>query len=335
MNRERRSSPPSAPKALHRRRRARLFVPGLSLLLIASCLFAAGFGAVPISTSQILSILASKIGLTGNAGFTDLEATVFTAIRLPRITLAALVGSGLAISGAVLQGLFRNPLADPGLLGVSSGATLSVSTVIVLHLSPFGLHTLPLAAFAGSFLTILIIHALARHDRKTNVTTMLLAGIAINALCASGTGLMSYFSSEDQLRAITFWLLGSLGGATWPVVLSAAPFILLAILALPFFGGPLNALLLGETNARHLGISVEVLKTLLILLIALAVGAGVAVSGIIGFVGLVVPHFVRLCTGPDHRSLLPCSALLGATLLVLADLAARTLVAPLELPLVW
>lgn len=316
-----------------RRRRSRILFAALLLLLIASGLFASGFGAVPISTTQIFGILGSKAGLAVGAPFTELEATVFTAIRLPRVLLAMLVGAGLATSGAVLQGLFRNPLADPGLLGLSSGATLAVSLVIVFHFAPLGIHTLPFAAFAGSLATILIIHTLARRDRRTNVTTMLLAGIAINALCASGTGLLSYFSSEDQLRAITFWLLGSLGSTTWPTVLSAAPFILLAIVILPFFGGSMNALLLGEAGARHLGIRVEMLKSILIVLIALAVGAGVAVSGVIGFVGLVVPHFIRLCTGPDHRALLPCSALLGGILLTLADLAARTIVTPLELPI--
>lgn len=316
-----------------RRLRARIFAAVLLVLFVVSCLFAAGFGAVPITTSQILAIVASKLGVHLGTSFSDLEATVLISIRFPRVALAALVGGGLAISGAVLQGLFRNPLADPGLLGVSSGATLSVSTCIVFHISSLGLYTLPLAAFLGSLLAIIVIYSLARQDRKTNVTTMLLAGIAINALCASGTGLMSYFSSEDQLRAITFWMLGSLGSATWSVVLSVAPFILLAVVVLPFLSGSLNAFLLGEANARHFGVPVEALKSILVVLIALAVGAGVAVSGVIGFVGLVVPHIVRLCTGPDHRAVLPCSALLGSSLLILADLGARSIVSPLELPL--
>lgn len=305
----------------------------LGVWLLACVLFAAGLGSVEISPAQVVSILLEKIGLRGWAAYDDVQAAVLEAIRLPRVVLAALVGAGLASSDAALQGLYRNPLADPGLLGISSGAALGVSGSIVLGVSALGMFTLPLAAFLGSLSAMVLIYSLARHDRKTNVAVMLLAGIAINALCGAGTGLFSYFSTEDQLRSITFWLLGSLGGATWPAVLSAAPFILLSVGALPFFAGALNALLLGEANARHLGVSVETVKTLLVLLIALGVGAGVAVSGMIGFVGLVVPHLVRLVTGPNHRLVLPNAALLGASLLVLADLLARTLVAPLELPL--
>ncbi len=331
----------TSPAAPLRLRRSRGTLILLALLLALAMLFAAGIGGVEIPPAHILAILAEKAGLRGlleSLGLPwpevpELQSTVLHAIRLPRVLLAALVGAGLGISGAVLQGLFRNPLADPGLLGISSGATLAVSAAIVLHLAALGLYTLPLAAFAGSLAAMLLIQALARHDRRTNVATMLLAGIAINSLCGAGTGLFTYFSSEDQLRAITFWMLGSLSGATWTAVAAAAPLILLGVAVLPFLAGPLNAILLGENTARHLGIRVEAVKIVIVILVALSVGAGVAVSGMIGFVGLVVPNLTRLWTGPNHRTLLPASALLGSALLVLADLAARTVVAPLELPL--
>ncbi|MCW1887545.1 iron ABC transporter permease [Luteolibacter flavescens] len=313
----------------------------LLCLLVGSMLLGAGAGAVKIPASHILATVAEKAGLRGMLEFlglawpevTELEATVLHAIRLPRVLLAALVGGALGLSGAVLQGLFRNPLADPGLLGISSGATLAVSGAIVLHLASLGLYTLPLAAFAGSLTCMLVIQIFARHDRRTNVATMLLAGIAINSLCGAGTGLFTYFSSEDQLRAITFWMLGSLSGATWTSVGAAAPLILPGLLILPLLAGPMNAMLLGESTAQHLGVRVEWVKALVVLLIALGVGAGVAVSGMIGFVGLIVPNLIRIWTGPNHHVLLPASALLGSALLVLADMAARTVVAPLELPL--
>jgi iron complex transport system permease protein len=301
--------------------------------LIVCAIIAIGSGALPISPLQVLSILGAKIGLPPIAEYNAQQEAVLYAIRLPRVLLALLVGAGLAVSGAALQGLFRNPLADPGLLGISSGASLFVSGSIVLNIAPFGIYSPSVAAFIGSTLSTLAIYALAQQDRKTNIATMLLAGIAINALCSAGTGLFTYLSEEDQLRLIVFWQLGSLGGATWTALVASAPFILLCVVAMPFLASSLNALLLGETNARHLGISVEVIKSCIVVLIALGVGAGVAVAGMIGFVGLVVPHLVRLWAGPNHRVLLPASALLGATLLVLADLLARTIVQPAELPI--
>lgn len=313
----------------------------LGTLLLVAMIVSTGIGAVEISPLQVIAILLHKLGFSAETlaslhpqlAFDDRQTAVLHAIRLPRVVLGALVGAALAVSGAALQGLFRNPLADPGLLGVSSGAALAVSATIVLGLNFLGLYTLPLAAFAGSVAAIGVIYALARKDGRANVATMLLAGIAINALCGAGTGLFTYFSDEEQLRAITFWLLGSLGGATWQSVFAATPLVLVSLCALPFLASTLNALLLGEANARHLGIPVETAKWIIVALVALGVGASVAMTGMIGFVGLVVPHLIRLWRGPNHRLLLPASALLGALLLVLADLAARTIVNPLELPI--
>lgn len=247
--------------------------------------------------------------------------------------LGMLVGAGLAVAGAAMQGLFRNPLADPGLLGISSGASLAAAMSVVLGFHAFGNYSLPVAAFTGSLLATMLIYMLSQDRGRVNATTMLLSGIAINALCGAGTGLMTFLATDEQLRSITFWSLGSLGGATWPTVLSAAPLILAGTLILPFMARALNALMLGESGASHLGVNVQTVKWSVVALVALSVGAGVAVAGTIGFVGLVVPHLLRLLTGPNHRTLLPASALLGAALLVLADLVSRTIAMPAEVPI--
>ncbi|MEN0057635.1 MAG: iron ABC transporter permease [Bdellovibrio sp.] len=315
------------------RRRGTFFFLAIIPTLIASLIFSMGMGAVEISPAQVISILAAKVGWQPWADFSEQQEAVLFAIRFPRVVLGMVVGAGLAVSGAAMQGLFRNPLADPGLLGISSGASLFVACTIVLNINIFGLYTLPLAAFLGSILAISVIYALAQQDRKTNVATMLLAGIAINALCGSGTGLFTFLSTDEQLRTITFWQMGSLGGASWSAVLSASPWILLCVVLMPLLANALNALLLGENNARHLGVPVEVVKWMIVVLIGLGVGAGVSVAGMIGFVGLVVPHVVRMFVGPNHRIVLPASALLGSLLLALADLLARTVVIPMELPL--
>lgn len=302
-------------------------------LFILTIVFSVGIGAVEISPLQVLSILFKKIGLTPFAEFTEQQEIVLLAIRMPRVVLGVMVGAALAVAGASMQGLFRNPLADPGLLGVSSGASLFVAMTVVMEITVFGMYTLPFAAFIGSIFAISVIFSLAQQDRKTNISTMLLAGIAINALCGSGTGLFTYLSTDEQLRTITFWQFGSLGGATWSSIVTILPFIALCIFGMPFLANSLNALLLGENNARHLGVPVEVIKWIVVALVALGVGASVAMAGMIGFVGLVVPHLIRLWLGPNHKVLLPGAALLGAILLVVADLVSRTVVIPLELPI--
>lgn len=304
-------------------------MPALFLTVILSV----GIGAVSISPSQVIAILLNQLGVSMDIPFESQQEAVLMALRLPRVVLGIIVGAGLAVSGAAMQGLFRNPLASPGLLGVSSGAALAVACVVVMGIKIFGIYTLPIAAFIGSLLTIALIYSLAQTDGKINVATMLLAGIAINALCSSGTGLFTYLSTDEQLRTITFWQLGSLAGATWSSIFSAGPLILICILGMPFLASSLNALLLGESNAKHLGVSVETVKWVVIVLVGLGVGAGVAVSGMIGFVGLVVPHLTRLWLGPNHKTLLPAAALMGSILLVLADLFSRTVVTPSELPI--
>lgn len=323
-----------------RLRRSVWTITGTGLLLVGMIFLAVGIGAVFITPAQVFAILSDTVNISLPWSYGPREEAILLNIRLPRICLTILVGAALSVSGAAMQGLFRNPLADPGLIGISSGAALMAAAVILIGSSaivtfqswlPYFL--LPAAAFLGGLLATFVVYRLSSSDGRTNVATMLLAGIAINAFCAAGIGYIIFLANDDQLRDITFWTLGSLSGTTWQTVLSSAPFMLLAILLLPRAAKGLNALLMGESEARHLGIEIESLKKRIVILSALAVGAAVSVSGIIGFVGLVVPHLLRLFIGPDHRFLLPGSALLGALLLLAADLAARTVVAPAELPI--
>ena len=258
-------------------------------------------------------------------------------IRLPRLILALLVGASLAILGAVMQGLFRNPLADPSLIGVSGGASVGASIVIVAAggamLSPLaGLSMVALGAFIGGAITTLVVYRVATSSLGTSVTTMLLAGIAIGAIAGAFNSLLSYFSDNQMLRQISVWQMGNLGGANWQKVGIMVSVSLVMFSLLPSQAKSLNALLLGESEARHLGIDVQRIKRQLIFLTALGVGVSVALAGLIGFVGLIVPHMVRLLIGPDHRALLPASALAGASLLLIADSIARVVVLPAELP---
>ncbi len=299
-----------------------------------------GIGAVSVSPGAVLSILAAPAGVTLPWAFEPQQYQVIWGIRLPRVILGALVGASLSICGALLQGLFRNPLADPGLVGVSSGAALGAATMIVLGgalpasiAAGMGVFSIAAAAFIGGGLTTALVFRLATQGGRTSVETMLLAGIALNALCGAGTGLLVVFSNEGQLRDLSFWTMGSLGGGTWPALAVLAPCVVLVCLAAPRLAGALNAMLLGEAEARHLGIRTQQVKRIVIALTALAVGVSTAISGLIGFVGLVGPHLIRLTAGPDHRMLLPASALLGASMLVLADVLARTVMQPAEVPI--
>ena len=307
---------------------------GLLLALLPLALVIALLtGPVLISPARILSIIADP-DLGSNAE----DALILAAIRLPRLLLGCFVGASLALCGAAMQGLFRNPLADPSLIGVTSGASAGASCVIVLggnwlagsHAA--GLPIVALGAAAGGFIAVVIVYRIATSAIGTAVATMLLAGIAISAVAAAVNNLFSYFADNDMLRRISLWQMGSLDGANWERVTIAAGVALVLIVVLPRQSAALNALLLGESEARHLGIDVERLKRYLIVLTALGVGSSVAVAGVIAFVGLVVPHIVRLLIGPDHRYVLPASALAGAILMLLADSLARVVVAPAELP---
>ncbi|CAN7478970.1 iron ABC transporter permease [Rhizobium sp. LjRoot98] len=310
------------------------------LMVVAAAMFAASImtGAADASLSNVLRWLLGMEGAEQALSVRD--RIIILDIRLPRAVLGLMVGASLAVSGAVMQGLFRNPLADPGLVGVSSGASLGAVLLIVLGSSffgplfaIFGFYALPVAAFVGGLITTLLLYKIATRSGQTSVATMLLAGIALGALAGAVTGVLIFMADDKQLRDLTFWGLGSLAGANWMKILSAGPIILVSLAVVPFLARGLNALTLGEAAAFHMGIPVQRLKNIAIVSVAASTGASVAVSGGIGFVGIVVPHVLRMVIGPDHRYLLPASALLGGTLLIFADMIARTIVPPAELPI--
>ena len=318
-----------------RRQRAMALRLVLALALCLAGLMALGWGAA--GETRVLRALAAGIGI-GEASLRDM--TVVWDIRMPRVLTAVLVGSALAVSGAVMQGLFRNPLADPGLVGVSAGAGFGAVAAIVLGgmlpaaiLAWAGAYLVPLAAFLGGWASTLLLYAIATRGGRTSVATMLLAGIALGALTGALTGIIVYRATDDQLRDLTFWSMGSVAGATWAKLLTAGPIIALGLIAAPFLARALDALALGEAVASHLGIDTQRMKRIAILSVAASVGASVAITGGIGFVGIVVPHVLRLIQGPEHRTLLPNCALLGAIVLLAADMISRTIAAPAELPI--
>jgi len=289
-------------------------------------------GSLPAAFSAVVSSTQDVDALQARLVLIDL--------RLPRTLVGLFVGAALAVSGAMMQGLFRNPLADPGLIGVSAGAALAAIATIALADSLLGwwvaiagIYALPLSAFLGGVLTTAALMAVAGRSGQMSMATLLLAGIAFAAIAGALSGLIAYASDDRELRDLTLWSMGSLTGASWEKVAAVAPFAVLLALALPFLIRALNGLLLGEAEAFHLGINVERSKLAIVTLTAAAVGTAVAVAGIIGFVGIVVPHLVRLIAGPDHRMLIPVSAALGGALVLVADVLARTIVAPAELPI--
>lgn len=312
-----------------------LLVAGMAL----SAVLALGSGPVAIPPGEVVATLARALGLPVNPDTSPMQAATVLHLRLPRVLLGLLAGATLAVGGAALQGLLRNPLAEPGLIGVSSGAALAAASVIVLGAklpaltALIPLHwLLPLAAFSGGLLATGLVMSWARLRGELSVATVLLAGIAINALALSGIGLLSHIADDHALRSLNFWMFGSLGKAGWTELAVAMPLMLLPVLLILRAPRALDALLLGEAEAGHLGIRVNALKRRLMLGIALSVGAAVSLSGIIAFVGLLVPHLLRLWLGADHRVLLPSAACLGGILLVCADTAARTVMPPTELP---
>lgn len=315
-----------------------LFI-ALSLLCLLAVWLSLALGPVSLPLLDTLRAGLRLLGVPIQAEGLEQAELILGQIRLPRTLLGLVVGAVLAMSGVAMQGLFRNPLADPGLVGVSSGAALGAAVAIVGGSWLGGIpdavapYLLSICAFIGGLGVTALVYRLGRRDGQTNVATMLLAGIALTALAASVVGLFTYLADDATLRTLTFWNLGSLNGASyqrlWPLLLVAV----LVACWLPRRAEALNALLLGESEARHLGIEVEKLKRELVFCTALGVGAAVAAAGLIGFVGLVVPHMVRQLSGPDHRVLLPASLLAGAALLLFADLIARLALAPAELPI--
>ncbi|MFQ3580910.1 MAG: iron ABC transporter permease [Chloracidobacterium sp.] len=315
-------------------------IGGLAGTLALVVLFASGIGAVAITPMQSLAILAEWLGVDLGVPFSEQQKAVLLTIRLPRVLFGVLVGAGLALAGAVMQGVFRNPLADPGIIGVSSGAALAAVLCIRANGWLFGksggwlaVYQLPIAAFLGGSLATFVVYRLARREGTLSVGLLLLAGIALAMLTEALRGALIFAATDDQLRSVTFWSLGSLGGASWSHLAVVALLVLPAMVWLGRLARPLDALLLGESEARHLGFDVTTVTRTAMVAATLIVGAAVAFAGVIGFVGLVAPHLIRLAAGPGHRTLLPASALLGAGLVVLADLLARTVVSPAEMPL--
>ncbi|CAD7041863.1 iron ABC transporter permease [Pseudorhizobium endolithicum] len=306
----------------------------LVLLVVAASLISLSSGPTGVGLGDLLAYLRGEESLSAQ------DIVVLEAVRLPRTALGLLIGAGLAVSGAMMQGLFRNPLADPGIVGVTSGAALAAVVSIVLGptlLAPVALllgnQFLPLMAFFGGLVNTWVLYVIATRDGRTSTTALILSGIAIGALAAAVMGLLIFLADDRQLRDITFWSLGSLGGATFGRVLSILPFILFVMATIPFVSRGLDALVLGDAAAFHMGVPVQRLKRIVIVAVAAACGSTVAVAGSIGFVGIVVPHLLRLVTGPSHRFLLPASALGGGALLLIADSVARTVAAPAELPI--
>ena len=296
------------------------------VLLIFSFILSLGIGSFRIPIINLI-----------NFELSDLEFKVLSEIRTPRVLLACLVGASLGISGASLQGLFRNPLADPGLIGVSAGAALGASFVIVLGTKfipefLFGVFILPISAISGASLVIFFLYAFTSGFGSKGTTYMLLIGIAINALASVIIGILTYVSTDSQLRGLTFWMMGSFGASNWLLITPAIILILSSILLMLPISRKIDVLQLGESEALRLGVDVQKLKLKVVLFSATCVGASVALSGMIGFVGLVVPHLVRLIGGVNHSYLLAGSAILGAALMTSADLLSRILIQPAELP---
>lgn len=308
-------------------------IPPKNLFLVLLCLLPTTF-IVELSMGPVA--LSPFFGPDANNAASQL---ILWDIRFPRALLAASTGAILAMSGVMMQGLFRNGLADPSLIGATAGASAGASFTIVLGVSWLGLNSALLApllvsgAFLGAVITTMAVYRLATSATGTSVTTMLLAGIAITALAGALNSLFSYLADNDILRQISLWQMGDLNGASWLTAVSSTLLAIALLVAFNHYHQSLNALLLGESEARHLGIRVQTLKRNLIILVSLAIGVSVSLTGIIGFVGLIIPHFIRLLSGPDHRHLIPFSALAGACLLMLADTVSRVIIAPAELPI--
>jgi iron complex transport system permease protein len=318
-----------------------VILSSLGVLLAITVLFSLSVGAVSVPLRDVMVIMLQKVGLFTSVTVDSVHEVVLGSIRLPRILMTILIGASLGICGASLQGLFRNPLVEPSLIGVSGGSAVGVVLLIVFGSSTVFMQTkgllyhamLPLVAFGGGLLATFLVLKLSSFAGKTNIAVLILVGVAINALAGAVIGLAIFYADENQLRTFTFWTLGDLGGASWETLLIAAPLLVFSSAALLFFSPSLNALALGEAEAYHMGVDVERTKRFIIFCSALGVGVSVSMAGIIGFVGLVVPHLVRVLFHADNRLVLPASILGGAWLLIMADLIARTIVTPAELPI--
>ena len=305
-----------------------------AVLFVISCL-SVSLASISIPVSALYDMALFELGVVDEIDVPTGHQYVIKHLRLPRTIFGVLIGASLSVAGAMMQGLFRNPLADPGLLGVSSGAALGASLAIVLGftLPMFPALTLPISAFIGGVVATVLVMKLSFSGAKANVSSMLLAGIALNAICGACTGLLVYISNDEQLRTLTFWSMGSLGAANWENL----PYVF-ALAFVPVFvaiglSKSINAMLLGESEALLLGVNVEQIKIVIVVLVCVMVGTCVSLTGLIGFVGLVVPHLCRLIFGPDNRKVIAGSLFLGGNILLGADIISRTIVSPAELPI--
>jgi iron complex transport system permease protein len=327
-----------ASTLVHKAGKTRQFLLAGGFLALLLLLLSMSIGAFQIPLPKIPLVFLQALGWDMQ-GVEAREVNVLMHIRLPRVVLAALVGGGLGLAGAALQGLFRNPLVEPGLIGVSSGAALFAVAFLVFGagLPVWGdalrMPGLTLAAFAGGAINTLLVYKLAGLRGKASISMLILAGIALNALCGALIGLVIFYADDTALRNFTFWSLGDVGGATWPKVGITALATLPAMFLLVRQHRALDALALGEAEAFHMGVEVDKLKYVVIIGTALIVGVGVSLTGTIGFVGLIVPHLTRMILGAGHKAVLPGSFLLGMILLTLSDLLARTVIAPAEIPI--
>jgi iron complex transport system permease protein len=308
-------------------RRFILYMLGLLALLLAALVFSLGVGAVYIPPRQVLN------ALLGSPGARPADVAIVRDLRLARVLLAALIGAGLAVSGAAFQGLFRNPLADPFVVGASGGASLGATLAIVLGLNwrLAGFGPVPLAAFAGALLAVFVVYSVAQVGGQTTAISLLLAGAALSTLLSAMVSLLMLLSDET-LHEVFAWVMGGLSGRSWPHLWSSGPFLLIGLVLLWLAARPLDALACGEETAQSLGLSLTVARRIVVGAASLATAAAVAAGGVIGFVGLVAPHIARLLFGATHRRVIPASALIGMLLLLLADDLARTVIAPVELP---
>jgi iron complex transport system permease protein len=312
----------------------------LAIALVVLFLISLSIGQMFIPVNEIAVIFLKKLGLFTSQPTDAVHETVLMSIRLPRLVMTVMIGAALAVSGAALQGLFRNPLVEPGLIGVSSGAALAVVTVIVfgsflaLDRHSIGMSAVMSAfAFGGGLAATFLVMQIGRQMGPSTIAMLILAGVAVNAMCGAAMGLMIFYADENQLHMFTFWTLGDLSNATWSGLAIAAPLLILGTIFLLRYTNSLNAIAMGESEAFHMGVDVERVKKAIIFLAALAVGTSVSLAGAIGFVGLVVPHLIRITFHSDNRLVMPASAIGGPLLLILSDILARTVVAPAELPI--
>ncbi len=303
-------------------------------LLVVVVLLGAGQGAVEVPASEVFGSVMHKLGLgIGPLPTHPRGEDALWNVRFPRVALAVLAGAALATAGAVMQGVFGNPLAEPGVVGVSSGAAVAAASVIVFDIDIAGNWTIAIAAFIGGLVTTFLVYLLSREAGRTEVVTLVLTGIALNAMTSAGLAFLLFLADTQAREEIVFWQLGSLNGARWQQVVVVAVFAAVGITASVVMARQLDLLALGDRAARHVGVDVERLRVKAIVAVAILTAAAVAFCGIIAFVGLVVPHLVRLVIGPGHRLLIPASALGGAVLLVAADLWARTAIVNADLPI--